>query len=180
MEEHKDSAEKNGDQELHFNYNRADRLLLPTAPRVSDRKGGILRGNRSLLILLLDVLLIAIIMIIGRLYLFVPAEVPTAQLGGCTFALRADSYEDVVLVYVTIRKTAEAHQVPTDGKVSVIFLIEDTDENAVSSGFLPASTTDRDTVIAATLPRLGEKGVLVAEITVGDEVVRLTRRIQRD
>lgn len=167
-------VKKNADQGYRFHYDRRERLSMLSAPKSNNKSRGLLRGNRSLLILLLDILLICIIVVI--LNLFDLGSTERRQVSGYSFHLRAFPYEDVVLVTLAVKKTSDETDIRED-PISVRFLL---DEISTDNSVLLPKTLDEEVMIRDSLKIVGEKKVIKAEITFDAKTYTLSRKLEWD
>ncbi len=159
---------------FHYHYSRADRLSIPGAPRLSGKRG-ILRGNRSLLILLLDVVLILVIVIATRLLAGSPAT-DRGRIADYSFVLRALAYENTVLATVTASKTSNTR---TKGQVQIKFHFGEGGEEVYSTSQLPTSEQEPLT-IATSIPWADGAKILRAEVSLDGERIVLSRSLETD
>ena len=76
------------DPRLSYHYSREERLEQRDAPDLSRREAsGVFRGNRSLIVLLVDILLISLLFLVYRFVLYSPPH--QGKLEGYTMALDA-------------------------------------------------------------------------------------------
>ncbi|MFP4329803.1 MAG: hypothetical protein ACLFP6_03705 [Spirochaetaceae bacterium] len=86
---------------LSYHYDRGEREALRRKPIPDHRGSRPFRGNRSLIILTIDVL---IVLILGGIYfVFLRGDPGSVTLDGYQFQLRARSFEDGVLISLTVR-----------------------------------------------------------------------------
>jgi len=162
-----------------YHYSRQDRLDMAAAPRFRDSGGGIFRRNRTLLIILLD---LVIILILGLfLVRFLYARVNRADLEGYNVVLRSVRTEEVILATLTVRKTAStAAAVQT---VYVRFSLErnpDEGDSTYISGVLPRERGG-ESILRTAIPRSPSSDsydVLYAEVRIGDSRRRLSAGIE--
>jgi hypothetical protein len=157
--------------EFDYHYNREERLSMSNAPDLSRRsKRGFLKGNRALIILLIDILLICLLFVAFRYFIYKPPNV--GQLTGYALSLRGMSLGDRVVVSLRVeRRNAEAPL----GRVYAVFRIEDAELRL--SRMLPA---DRGEVVelTGTLFVAGRDRKLTAEVQIGQERRSLSRKLQ--
>jgi hypothetical protein len=154
--------------DLHFHYSREQRLSMPNAPDLAMRgKKGILKGNRSLVILLVDVLLIFILFVVYRYFFYRPSYV----------TLRGMAVSDRVIASVRVARRQESVTQAEPGRVYVRFLLKD--EEIRLSEELP---TIRGAAVELTASLLipGKGQQLHAEVQIGDKTINLERRLERD
>jgi hypothetical protein len=113
------------DGDVYYHYNREERLAL--RPDRRDPSGGILKGNRSLTIILLDVLIVAIIFLIFRFVVFTGDSPPSIK----GYTVTADLLETSggVLGLVTLEAGREPEA--SSGIFTVRMTEVDADEGAV-------------------------------------------------
>jgi hypothetical protein len=162
-----------------YHYSRGERLSRPGAPQFRQRGGGIFRRNRTLLIILLD---LVIVMILGLfLVRFLYARVNRAELEGYGAMLRGVLMEEVVLATVAItNKEAVSGARP---EVFVRFsLVRNPGEGEaifVSGQAPPERGGER--ILRATVPIPGGEPppeVLYAEIRIDDARERMSAGLE--
>jgi hypothetical protein len=162
--------------DLHFHYSREQRLSMPNAPDLAMRgKKGILKGNRSLVILLVDVLLIFILFVVYRYFFYRPSYI--GDLSEYTVTLRGMAVSDRVIASVRVARRQESVTQAEPGRVYVRFLLKD--EEIRLSEELP---TIRGAAVELTASLLipGKGQQLHAEVQIGDKTINLERRLERD
>jgi hypothetical protein len=107
------------ERQYHYHYDRSERLKRGGHDPAARSKYGILRNNRSLLILLLDLLLIVIIYVLLAL-VFKPNPAKDTRFG-YEFTLRAVEFEDRILC--TVRATPVAEQSEYAGRVLTVSFV---------------------------------------------------------
>jgi len=156
---------------LQFHYNREDRLSREGAPDLGKRKGGILKGNRSLTILLLDILLLVLIVfvVIGLLQ----RSSFKGKLEGFALTLSALAYQDAAYVTLTLESLKAAASRP---RVFVKFYLSGSDEELFVSDVLPLKEQEK-IVLKASLPLYGDEEEVLAEVKIGDKSIILKKSI---
>jgi hypothetical protein len=155
------------DAELYYHYNREERLAR-RPDHYEAPKGGIFKRNRSLAIILLDVMVILLIFLIFRTFVFGGgADAPELQ--GYRLDMRLLETSQGVLALVTIRAPEEVEE--TSGIVEVSFspgdgapadagssevgdLLPEPGEVRRISELFPAGTTQVDAVVSIDDKRL--------------------------
>jgi hypothetical protein len=162
-----------------YHYSRQDRLAMAAAPRYREPGGGIFRRNRTLLIILLD---LVIILILGLLLVrFLYARVNRADLEGYNVVLRSVRAEEVILATLTITRTASA---AADGQmVYVRFSLERNpdEEDATYISGLPPREPGGESILRTVIPRspsTASSEVLYAEVRIGDSRRRISTGIE--
>ena len=162
-----------------YHYSRQDRLAMAAAPRFRDSAGGIFRRNRTLLIILLD---LVIILVLGLLLVrFLYARVNRADLEGYNVVLRSVRTEEVILATLTVTKTASA--AAAEQTIYVRFSLERNPDEADStyiSGALPRERRG-ESILRAAIPRSPSSvssEVLYAELRIGESRRRLSTGIE--
>ena len=156
---------------LYFHYNREDRLSREGAPDLAKRKSGIFKGNRSLTILLLDILLLLLIafVVIG---LFQRSSYK-GKLEGYALTLSALAYQDAAYVTLTLESLKTAAASP---RVFVKFYLSGSDEELLVSDVLPVKE-GKKRVLKASLPLYGDEEEVLAEVEIGDKSIVLKKSI---
>ena len=155
-----------------YHYDRDKRLGLPNAPDLSTRgRRGIFKGNRSLVILLIDVVVICLLALFYRFFLYTPPY--QTVLSGYTVTLRGFAYRDGIVGNLQVEKTDED---APQGRVYVRFLAGAADLR------LSASLPDNhDTSVELTRTLFPEDGPeeLHAEVDIAGETSHLRRKLSR-
>lgn len=148
---------------LHFHYDREDRLSREGAPDLGKRRGGILKGNRSLTILLLDILLLLLIafVVIG---LFQRSSYK-GKLEGYALTLSALAYQDAAYITLTLEGLKAEAEAP---RVFVKFYLAGSDEELFVSDVLPVKEGEK-IVLKGSLPLYGDEEEILAEVKIGDK-----------
>jgi hypothetical protein len=153
-----------------YHYSRKDRLSLPTAPRFPERGGGIFRKNRTLLILLLD---LVIVMILGVFLMrFLYAQVNRADLEGYSVVLRGLRSQEVVIATLTVSNRLSDSEQRIFVRFSLVRNPGEEDSTYVSGSAPGARGEER--ILRATLPAADSPKVLYAEVRIGDTRRRLS------
>lgn len=160
-----------------YHYSRKQRLSLPTAPRVKDRSGGIFRKNRTLLIILLD---LVIILVLGLFLMrFLYARVHRADLEGYSVVLRGFYSGEVVFATLTI--TNKGGSSVTGERIYARFSLDRAfkeEDTTYSSAILP-DDEEEETILRVTIPAAEVVKVLYVEIEIGDTAKRLSTGLER-
>ncbi|MBN2551400.1 MAG: hypothetical protein JXB06_01465 [Spirochaetales bacterium] len=153
-----------------YHYSRQDRLSLPTAPRFPQKGGGIFRRNRTLLILLLD---LVIVMILGVIVMrFFYAQVNRADLDGYSIVLRGVRSQEVVIATLTVANSSSQSQLGVLVRFSLVRNPGEEDSTYLS-GMAPADRGGQ-LILRAALPAEDSPEVLYAEVRIGDTRKRLS------
>lgn len=169
------TVRKDAQRELEFRYNRQERLDRDLAPRPASPGGSILR-NRSLRIVLLNMLLLGAIVFAGQRLLLASGD--RARVGAYSASLQALRFEGTVYATLTLRLTGR----PAAGgeRFAVRFVLEPGEEGLEQSAALPVSPGEEVTVGEA-IPLTasgGEPRNLRAELTVGGKTRRLNHSLR--
>jgi hypothetical protein len=160
-----------------YHYSRKQRLSLPTAPRVQDRGGGIFRKNRTLLIILLDLVIILVLGLFLMRYLY--AQVHRADLEGYSVVLRGFYFGEVVFATMTITNkrggSVTGQRIYARLSLDRAFEEEDT---TFSSAILP-DEGEEQIILRVTIPAPEGATVLYAEVEIGDTAKRLSTGLER-
>jgi hypothetical protein len=148
-----------------FHYHRQERLSRGGVDRdgPAPPKGSIFKRNRSLAIVVID--LLVILLIYGLYILFFAPSNSSATIAGHALTLRAFSFESDAYVTLVFEAGDEARREP----VTVTF--EAGEETVEVSEVLPEAGTSKN--LRAILDGQGEERV-TATVTVGDEVISLS------
>ena len=157
-----------------YHYSRRERLSMRAAPRFPDRRGGLLRRNRTLLIILLDLIIVLILGLFLARYLY--ARVNTAELEGYSLLLRGAHYGEVVVATLEIENR---RAVPEQQRVSARFSLRRNPTEAEAT-FVSGSTprASQRTVLRATVPAFAASRVLYAQVRIGETVRRLSAGLE--
>ena len=160
-----------------YHYSRQDRLSMASAPRFPERKGGIFRRNRTLLIILLD---LVIIMILGVfLVRFLYARVNRAELEGYRVVLRGVRTEEVVLATLTVTNTTAA---PMGQKTVFARFSLERNPDEEEATYVSGVVGEGERILRAAIPLSASSAsaeVLYAEVRIGDSRERLSAGLER-
>lgn len=159
--------------ELAFHYNREERLqsLSPEVmSRLEGRKStGLFKKNRTLMIILLDVLVI--IFLYFLLMPFLNKRAQTAELAGYEMKLRAFLYENTT--FVSLRITNPGTEAEEEGEmVSVRFYLEDAETDVEVIDILPAEG-EEERILRTQLEGGKKKKRVYAEVRIRGETETL-------
>lgn len=139
---------------LHFHYDKEERIQS-LSPHIRDRsseKLGLFKRNRSLFIILIDVLIIVLIIVV--VLPFVGGKEHTTVIEGYTFTLSGFIFEDSSLFNLHILSEKESASTSNDNRViTVTFSIEGTEEQRKVTDLLPVSQKER--IIRGRIPYNG-------------------------
>jgi hypothetical protein len=159
-----------------YHYSREDRLSMATAPHFRQRGGGIFRRNRTLLIILVD---LVIVMILGVfLVRFLYARVNRADLEGYSVVLRGVRREEVVLATLTITNT-EAASSAEQTVFARFSLVRNPDEEEAT--YVSGVAGEGERILRAVIPLSASSAsadVLYAEVRIGDSRERLSAGLE--
>lgn len=182
MRSRKDKREEQPDpfedgQPSGYHYSRKQRLSLPTAPRDQDRGGGIFRKNKTLLIILLDLVIILVLGLFLMRYLY--AQVHRADLEGYSVVLRGFYSGEVVFATLTI--TNKGGNSITGARIFARFSLDrdfNEEDTTYSSAMLP-DDGEGETILRVTIPAAEGAKVLYSEVEIGDSAKRLSTGLER-
>ena len=153
-----------------YHYSRQDRLSLPTAPRFPQKGGGIFRRNRTLLILLLD---LVVVMVLGVFLVRVfYAQVNRADLEGYSVVLRGVRSQETVIATLTVANSSSESQQRVFVRFSLVRKPGE-EESTYVSGMAPAERGGQR-IMRAAVPAEDSPEVLYAEVRIGDTRKRLS------
>lgn len=166
---------------LGFHSSREERLARAGAPRGEAGRYGVMRRNRTLLIVFVDVLLFLIVALF--LVRFLYSQTPRARLQGYALELRGLSYGEVVYATLTVKATAGTGR--ADGGRVYLRLALSAQAPEAEAEFLSAqlpAAEGAEVVLRGTLP--GGQGqavgqTLYAEVRIGDSTRRLSASLTR-
>ncbi len=162
-----------------YHYSRHDRLSMGTAPRFRAKGGGIFRRNRTLLIILLD---LVIVMILGVfLVRFLYARVNVANLEGYRVVLRGIRTEEVVIATVTITNTAAASAAQQSVFVRLSLARNPDEEDLTYVSGLAPPDRGGERILRVAVPVSDSRAsseVLYAEVEIGDYRRRLSAGLE--
>ncbi len=160
-----------------YHYSRKQRLSLLTALPVQDRGGGIFRRNRTLLIILLD---LVIILVLGLFLMrFLYAQVHRADLEGYSVVLRGFYFREVVFAAITI--TNKGGDSVTGERIYARFSLDrafEEDDTTYNSAILP-DDAEEEIILRIAIPAPEGATVLYAEVEIGDTSKRLSTGLER-
>jgi len=167
------------EQPAGYHYSRKDRLSMATAARIRDSGGGIFRRNRTLLIILLD---LVIVMILGVfLVRFLYARVNVANLEGYRVVLRGIRTEEVVIATVTITNTAAASAAQQSVFVRLSLARNPDEEDLTYVSGLAPPDRGGERILRVAVPVSDSRAsseVLYAEVEIGDYRRRLSAGLE--
>jgi hypothetical protein len=151
---------------MKYHYSRKERMAMPNAPRLEVRhRKGVFRGNRSLLIVLLDVLLICLMFFLFRSFVFKPQN--RVRLHGYVITLRCRIIKDSTYAAVRIKGDGEQSRIP---RAFIEFQLgESVRQNSVALS--PGERTTHE--VTALLPLASSDEVLTAIVRMGDQTETL-------
>ena len=156
--------ETHEDGQLNYHYNRKEREVSAARNLGKPQKSGILKGNRSLLVLLLDVVLILIIMAVFRFV--IPLFAGQTALGGYSLSLSGFIYDDQIYGTLKVHKKAGDQTGPADiNIVEIVFKTADSEDGLLVSDLLPVDS-EKDRFIREVLPNKGQATRLTAEVSI--------------
>ncbi len=151
---------EDGAEEFRFHYRREERLARHHRDLGTGRPGGILRGNRSLLILLLDLLLVLTLYFGATFFLFPDRD--RAELDGWSLQLSGNRVGRDVAGVLLIRRTGPFDP-EQDSRLQIEFRAGDASESVRE--ILPERG---ELTVRITLRGAGENADRVeAEVTIG-------------
>jgi hypothetical protein len=172
MSEGKRREVSDGSEGLRYHSSREERTggREPAKPR-----GGILRHNRSLAIVLIDVIFVFVVFLLFR---FLTAGDPTsASLAGVDFSLDAFEFDDEI--YLTVTASTREERSPIEESPRV-FTVRFPDGSKVSDVLPTAPTMPvevRAVVPAAVLDASDRERGVTVEIEAADEELELFARV---
>lgn len=165
---------KDAHRELEFRYDRDERLTRRTAPRGTSPSASFLK-HRIYRVLLLNVLLLAVLVIVGRRLLLDSGD--RARVGPYAVSLQALAYEDTVYVTVTVRFAGRAGTAVPAERFTARLALEPGGEEVLTEAALPRSPGEAVTVGEA-LPLAGAARARV-QLEVGGWKRTLTRELAK-
>jgi hypothetical protein len=170
-----------GKQPPLHHYSREERLSRASAPRPRDAGGrGLFRRNRTLLIILLDLLIISILGIF--LVRFLYSQAARTEVAGYSFVLRGFRSGEVVVAALSIKPEAGKVQTAAgpDARIYVRFSLQrkfEAKQLTFASTAAPEAE-EGEVILRTTVPAKSESEVLYAEVRIGDTVKRLSCGIE--
>jgi len=152
---------------------------MPNAPDLSNRgRKGFLRGNRSLIILLVDIALICVLAIAYRVFFYRPPYV--GELSGYSLTLHGMSLRDRIIASVGVDRASRDESVPPETnleRVFVRFLV--LDEEVRISEKLPLGQGSSVELTATIFVRdAARRKLLRAEIQIGEKKTVLEKQLE--
>jgi len=170
------TVKKNGEEKVIFHYDRRERFSMPSAPKKDAKLKGIFKGNRSLLILMLDIVIILILMFIFLRFLNKPSYKKTEQ--GYQFELEAFPYADNILVSLYVKKTGKIGE-NLGNFIKVDFYTTSFPENReVIRKALPTNT-EKESILRAKLKWSGRNETVNAAVDIGSKTIILKKSIKK-
>ena len=154
---------------------------MPNAPDLSNRgRKGFLRGNRSLIILLVDIALICVLAIAYRVFFYHPPY--AGELSGYSLTLRGMSLKDRIIASVWVDRASREESVPPETgleRVFVRFWVEEEEEEVRISEKLPLAQGNSVELTATIFVRDAvRRKMLRAEIQIGEKKTVLERQLE--
>ena len=170
------TVKKNREEKVIFHYDRRERLSMPSAPRPDAKLKGIFKGNRSLLIILLDVIIILILMFIFLHFLNKPSYKKTEQ--GYQFELEAFPYADNILVSLYVKKMRKAGE--NLGKfMKVEFYTSSFPKSREVINRTFPTDTEEEYILRVKLKWSGRDETVNAAVNIGNKVIILKKSIKK-
>jgi len=167
------TVRKEAQRELVYHYNRQERLEHDLAPRPTPPGGSFLR-NRSLRIVLLNMLLLGAIVFAGQRLLLASGD--QARIGAYSASLRALRFEGTVFATLSLRLTGRPSA--AGERFAVRFVLEPGEGGLEQTAALPVSPGEEVTVGEAIPLTSGDPRNLRAELTVGGKTRRLNHSLR--
>lgn len=105
-----------GHRDLHFRYSREERLALTDRPKPHP-PGGLFRRNRSLAIILLDVLLVLLVFILFQ-FVFTPGR-SAVRVGDYNVRLSGFRFQNEIYLTVEFSRSRDRETIPAGAAVLV-------------------------------------------------------------
>jgi len=136
--------ETGGDQPYTYHYNKEERLSLSDTLSKTPKRGGIFRGNRGLIILLIDVAIIALVAVI-MLQIFPKDNQNTIKIGGYQFETKVLVSEDGILYIHTNISAQNAEKAASyaDEIVKIQYSLGENSASTRITDILPAKNEER-------------------------------------
>jgi hypothetical protein len=170
----KRAKETSGNGDLRFHYNREERLEGRAEPV---RRGGFLFRNRSLAIVLIDLLFVFVVFVLLRVFIFDGNSPETVG----PYAVEVSAFAFDGEIYVTVQITRDEPAEPAGGGSSLVEVRFP--DGTVVTDVLPAAASEQIDVRhvlgeqdAARLIADGE-GSIAVEVSLLGETVRITRAV---
>jgi hypothetical protein len=160
--------ETRGGSDLHFHYDREERLAGTNLGKDPGPKG-LFRRNRSLAIILLDIIVI-VIMFIVFLFVFTPGRSWT-RIGDYRIDLKAFQFEDEIYASLIVRRVRARRELPSGSEslIQVRF-----PETAELLDVLPLEENEEITIsVVLTADQVVASGPLEVEIQMLGETTAL-------
>lgn len=159
--------------EAAMRYRREERLGMASAPARKQTRGGVFASNRSLLILLVDVVVIVLIVTVLRALGMLDPASGRVEGYGCT--LEAARLGGEIHATVTLRPRGERPEGEGAERVFCRFYPTSDSQAFVSTS---AVLDGGGATVRGVVPDLGAPTHLSADVTVGTESIRLRVRIR--
>lgn len=162
------------DGELRFHYSRSDRLELGGSDREETRRGGVFRRNRSLTIVLIDIMIIIVIYV---LFAFVfNAQPRNESYAGYDFSLRAVAFANEVLCTLTVSRNDPTDEVV--GRPAAVRFESGAAQETVLD-LLPSGNR-RQRIFRARLPKEQSSGEVAVTVTIGEHQFKLESTVEEE
>lgn len=176
--EYQDKKESYSPGDVHFHYSREERYRY-LSPEIANptKKKGIFKGNRGLIILLVDILLILLLYFI--LNPLLQRYASNTDFMGYEVRLGAFSYEEEV--FISLRFLAEEPAETASGAegtlVRVLFSLEGSDAVVEETDLLPPRK-GAERIIRTRITSQGTPESASAEVSIGDKTITLKTDIR--
>ncbi|NOY10094.1 MAG: hypothetical protein GXP33_14775 [Spirochaetes bacterium] len=170
------TVKKSAEEKIVFHYNRDERLSMPTAPAEGKRSRGIFKGNKTLIILFINVIVIFLVLFLFFRFINKPSYKNVKA--GYRLELDAFPYADAILVSLYIKRVKENK---TNGKyrISALFYTSgEPEKKKIISEDAPAGK-DREIILRTKLHWLARDDSVNAEVDIGGVMVVLKRSVKK-
>jgi len=158
--------------QYEFHYNREERLSMsPDLENAGQRKGW-LRGNRSLIILFIDIFVIVILFTV--IYPFITNNAGAVRMDGYSAALKAFRYDNTIFVSLKVVEVQKEHAAVPGTAFRARF--ESGERFQLGEGFLPSG--DNETILRGTMPDYRGSSEVKATVEMRGEKREITVRIK--
>lgn len=152
---------------------------MPNAPDFSNRANkGFLRGNRALIILLVDIALICVLFIAYRVFFYRPPYV--GELSGYSITLRGMPLKGRIIASVWVERASREESIPQETgleRVFVRFWVED-EEVRISEKLPLVQGTSVELAATIFVRDAARRALLRAEIQIGEKKTVIERRFE--
>ncbi len=164
------------DHKFNYHYNREERLKTLSC-EVKDRKRtGFLKGNKALIILLLDIVLIVIITVF--IFPFINSISNAGHINGCSVLIKGFKFDGKTYLSVKIKRREERKENDSRG-VKIEFYYEDSKILKLIHEVFPAKK-NVERIFHYEIDNKNDLETIFAKISAGSGVIKIKTVLKKD